>query len=81
MRTAGAAYGAGAAQRAGDYGNIYPAVGRKKLYHPSLPENQGHKIARASKAGAMLGYELDGDEQTLRVVSWAGCHCLRWRNH
>ena len=39
----------------------------KKLYHPSLPENQGMKLRRVSKRfGAMLSFELDGDEQTLR---------------
>ncbi|XPE24850.1 PLP-dependent transferase [Shigella sonnei] len=40
----------------------------KKLYHPSLPENQGHEIAARQQKGfgAMLSFELDGDEQTLR---------------
>ncbi len=40
----------------------------KKLYHPSLPENQGHSIAARQQKGfgAMLSFELDGDEQTLR---------------
>jgi cystathionine gamma-synthase len=39
-----------------------------KLYHPSLPENQGHEIAARQQKGfgAMLSFELDGDEQTLR---------------
>ncbi|WP_192459355.1 cystathionine gamma-synthase [Musicola keenii] len=40
----------------------------KKLYHPSLPENPGHGIAcrQQSGFGAMLSFELDGDEETLR---------------
>ncbi|MGB2538787.1 cystathionine gamma-synthase [Hafnia paralvei] len=40
----------------------------KKLYHPSLPENQGHEIAcrQQSGFGAMLSFELDGDEALLR---------------
>ncbi|AHB95907.1 cystathionine gamma-synthase [Salmonella enterica subsp. enterica serovar Enteritidis str. 2010K-0262] len=40
----------------------------KKLYHPSLPENQGHEIAARQQKGfgAMLSFELDGDEETLR---------------
>ncbi|ACS87544.1 cystathionine gamma-synthase [Musicola paradisiaca] len=40
----------------------------KKLYHPSLPENPGHEIAcrQQSGFGAMLSFELDGDEETLR---------------
>ncbi|RAT11731.1 MULTISPECIES: cystathionine gamma-synthase [Lonsdalea] len=40
----------------------------KKLYHPSLPENAGHDIARRQQSGfgAMLSFELDGDEETLR---------------
>lgn len=40
----------------------------KKLYHPSLPENAGHEIARRQQSGfgAMLSFELDGDEETLR---------------
>lgn len=49
LRNAGAAYGAGPAQRAGDCEiSTNPAVG-EKLYHPSLPENQGHELPRASK--------------------------------
>lgn len=54
----------------------------KKLYHPSLPENQGHEIAARQQKGfgAMLSFELDGDEQTLRRFL-GGCRCLRWRNH
>lgn len=44
----------------------------KKLYHPSLPENQGHEIAARQQKGfgAMLSFELDGDEETLRRF-WA----------
>jgi len=40
----------------------------KKLYHPSLPENPGHEIARRQQRGfgAMLSFELDGDEALLR---------------
>ncbi len=40
----------------------------KKLYHPSLPDNQGHEIACKQQAGfgAMLSFELAGDEQTMR---------------
>ena len=40
----------------------------KKLYHPSLPQNQGHEIAcrQQSGFGAMLSFELDGDEALLR---------------
>ncbi|QTF10383.1 cystathionine gamma-synthase [Brenneria izadpanahii] len=40
----------------------------KKLYHPSLPQNPGHDIARRQQSGfgAMLSFELDGDEETLR---------------
>ncbi|PWC15358.1 cystathionine gamma-synthase [Brenneria corticis] len=40
----------------------------KKLYHPSLPQNPGHEIARRQQSGfgAMLSFELDGDEDTLR---------------
>ncbi|RLM26664.1 cystathionine gamma-synthase [Brenneria alni] len=40
----------------------------KKLYHPSLPHNPGHEIARRQQSGfgAMLSFELDGDEDTLR---------------
>lgn len=40
----------------------------KKLYHPSLPEHPGHEIARRQQSGfgAMLSFELDGDEATLR---------------
>ncbi|PWC09706.1 O-succinylhomoserine (thiol)-lyase [Brenneria roseae subsp. americana] len=40
----------------------------KKLYHPSLPQNSGHEIARRQQSGfgAMLSFELDGDEETLR---------------
>ncbi|QLH64160.1 cystathionine gamma-synthase [Serratia symbiotica] len=40
----------------------------KKLYHPSLPETPGHEIARRQQRGfgAMLSFELDGDEALLR---------------
>ena len=40
----------------------------KKLYHPSLPDNQGHEIASKQQSGfgAMLSFELDGDEQVMR---------------
>ncbi|MCG8709480.1 cystathionine gamma-synthase [Brenneria sp. 4F2] len=40
----------------------------KKLYHPALPQNPGHEIARRQQSGfgAMLSFELDGDEDTLR---------------
>ncbi|WAT00503.1 cystathionine gamma-synthase [Rouxiella chamberiensis] len=40
----------------------------KKLYHPSLPENQGHDIARRQQSGfgAMLSFEFNGDEAKLR---------------
>lgn len=39
----------------------------KKLYHPSLPENPGHEIAciQQSGFGAMLSFELKGDEAQL----------------
>lgn len=40
----------------------------KKLYHPSLPDNQGHEIASKQQSGfgAMLSFELDGDELVMR---------------
>ncbi len=40
----------------------------KKLYHPSLPENAGHEFAARQQRGfgAMLSFELDGDEALLR---------------
>ncbi len=49
-----------------EYLKTQPLV--KKLYHPSLPENRGHEIAARQQKGfgAMLSFELDGDEQTLR---------------
>ena len=52
-----------------EYLKTQPLV--KKLYHPSLPENQGHEIAARQQKGfgAMLSFELDGDEQTLRFLS------------
>ncbi len=50
-----------------DYLKQQPLV--KKLYHPSLPENAGHQIAVKQQKGfgAMLSFELDGDENTLRT--------------
>ena len=49
-----------------DYLQQQPLV--KKLYHPSLPENAGHEYAVRQQRGfgAMLSFELDGDEQRLR---------------
>lgn len=49
-----------------DYLRVHPLV--KKLYHPSLPGNPGHTIAcRQQKGfGAMLSFELRGDEAMLR---------------
>lgn len=49
-----------------DYLKQQPLV--KKLYHPSLPENAGHQFAVKQQKGfgAMLSFELDGDEATLR---------------
>ena len=40
----------------------------KKLYHPSLPENAGHQYAVRQQRGfgAMLSFEIDGDEACLR---------------
>jgi cystathionine gamma-synthase len=40
----------------------------KKLYHPSLAENAGHQFAARQQRGfgAMLSFELDGDEAVLR---------------
>ncbi|NKI73036.1 cystathionine gamma-synthase [Dickeya sp. CFBP 2040] len=40
----------------------------KALYHPSLLGNAGHEVAcrQQSGFGAMLSFELDGDEDTLR---------------
>ncbi|MHA6313135.1 MULTISPECIES: cystathionine gamma-synthase [Pantoea] len=40
----------------------------KKLYHPSLPENAGHEHAARQQRGfgAMLSFEVDGDEALLR---------------
>lgn len=48
------------------YLKTHPQV--KRLYHPSLPENPGHEIARRQQKGfgAMLSFELDGDEAALR---------------
>ncbi|QHM77732.1 Cystathionine gamma-synthase [Mixta theicola] len=49
-----------------DYLKQQPLV--KKLYHPSLPENPGHQLAARQQRGfgAMLSFELDGDEARLR---------------
>lgn len=49
-----------------DYLQQQPLV--KKLYHPSLPENAGHEYAARQQRGfgAMLSFELDGDEALLR---------------
>jgi len=49
-----------------DYLKQQPLV--KKLYHPSLPDNAGHQFAVKQQKGfgAMLSFELDGDETTLR---------------
>lgn len=40
----------------------------KKLYHPSLPEHPGHEIACRQQRGfgAMISFELEGDEALLR---------------
>ncbi|MEA1062700.1 cystathionine gamma-synthase [Erwinia sp. HR93] len=40
----------------------------RRLYHPSLPEHPGHDIAARQQKGfgAMLSFELEGDESTLR---------------
>lgn len=40
----------------------------KKLYHPSLPENAGHEHAVRQQRGfgAMLSFDVDGDEALLR---------------
>ncbi|GKX55689.1 cystathionine gamma-synthase [Leminorella grimontii] len=40
----------------------------KKLYHPSLPGNAGHDVARRQQSGfgAMLSFEFDGDEAAMR---------------
>ncbi|WP_446470072.1 cystathionine gamma-synthase [Xenorhabdus stockiae] len=40
----------------------------KKLYYPGLKDHPGHEIARQQQAGfgAMLSFELAGDEQTMR---------------
>lgn len=49
-----------------DYLQKQPLV--KKLYHPSLAENPGHEIAQRQQKGfgAMLSFELAGNEQMLR---------------
>ncbi|MEX0447393.1 cystathionine gamma-synthase [Xenorhabdus sp. SGI246] len=40
----------------------------KKLYYPALKDHPGHEIALQQQTGfgAMLSFELDGDEQTMR---------------
>lgn len=40
----------------------------KKLYHPSLPNNAGHKIAQRQQSGfgAMLSFEFNGDEAAMK---------------
>lgn len=40
----------------------------KKMYHPSLPDNPGHEIAKKQQRGfgAMLSFELDGDETVIK---------------
>ncbi|AVT60782.1 cystathionine gamma-synthase [Pectobacterium versatile] len=54
------------AQQVVEFLQTQPLV--KALYHPSLPNNPGHDIARRQQSGfgAMLSFELDGDEDTLR---------------
>ncbi|OZI14991.1 cystathionine gamma-synthase [Sodalis-like symbiont of Philaenus spumarius] len=54
------------AQAIVSYLQQHPQV--KKLYYPGLPEHPGHEIARRQQSGfgAMLSFELDGDETTLR---------------
>ncbi|KAA8998600.1 cystathionine gamma-synthase [Affinibrenneria salicis] len=49
-----------------EYLQTQPLV--KKLYHPSLPSHPGHEIARRQQSGfgAMLSFELQGDEAALR---------------
>ncbi|AUX95210.1 cystathionine gamma-synthase [Mixta gaviniae] len=49
-----------------DYLKQQPLV--KKLYHPSLPDNAGHQYAVRQQRGfgAMLSFEIDGDEARLR---------------
>ncbi len=49
-----------------DYLKTQPLV--SKLYHPSLPNNPGHEFARRQQRGygAMLSFELAGDETTVR---------------
>ncbi|MEQ9846961.1 MULTISPECIES: cystathionine gamma-synthase [Pectobacterium] len=54
------------AQQVVEFLQTQPLV--KALYHPSLPNNPGHDIARRQQSGfgAMLSFELDGDEDMLR---------------
>ncbi|MDX7998891.1 cystathionine gamma-synthase [Xenorhabdus sp. Reich] len=49
-----------------DYLQQQPQV--KKLYYPALKDHAGHEIAVKQQKGfgAMLSFELDGDEQTMR---------------
>ncbi|MDX7991959.1 cystathionine gamma-synthase [Xenorhabdus littoralis] len=49
-----------------DYLQQQPQV--KKLYYPALKDHPGHEIAVKQQKGfgAMLSFELDGDEQTMR---------------
>ena len=63
-----AAHQGGAAKRRSDCRLFTAATAGEKLYHPSLPENPGHEIARRQQRGfgAMLSFELDGDEAVLR---------------
>lgn len=45
----------------------HPAVA--KVYHPSLREHPGHRLARSQQDsfGAMVSFELNGDEHALRA--------------
>lgn len=54
------------AQAIVEYLQQHPRV--KKLYYPGLKHNPGHEIAcrQQSGFGAMLSFELDGDENQLR---------------
>ncbi|MBD2800418.1 cystathionine gamma-synthase [Xenorhabdus sp. M] len=49
-----------------DYLQLQPQV--QKLYYPALPDHPGHDIAIKQQKGfgAMLSFELKGDEQTVR---------------
>ena len=62
-----------------DYLKQQPLV--KTLYHPSLPENAGHEFAARQQRGfgAMLRFELAGDESRLRQFANADCaHVAVW---